>query len=124
MGLQVINLGCKSSKHGDAVQEEINAGLQERLAVAEAGVRQAQSLAEGRAGEAGLLAQQAAELRSQLAEATGKWQEGEVLRRRLHNTIMVQSDCLVRSLHAMTPPQYHHNMLNACRQIASGLRGK
>ena len=71
------------------MQEEINAGLQERLAVAEARLRQAQCLAEGRAGEAGLLAQQAAELRTQLAEATGKWQEGEVLRRRLHNTIMV-----------------------------------
>lgn len=58
--------------------------------MAEAGLQQARSLAEGRAGEAGVLAQQACELRRQLAEATSKWQEGEVLRRRLHNTIMVQ----------------------------------
>lgn len=72
------------------MQEEINAGLQERLAMAEAGLQQARNLAEGRAGEAGVLAQQACELRAQLAEATSKWQEGEVLRRRLHNTIMVQ----------------------------------
>ncbi|KAK9832155.1 hypothetical protein WJX74_000861 [Apatococcus lobatus] len=90
-------------QYQNKAQEEINAGLQERLAMAEAGLQAAQSLAEGRAGEAGVLAQQACQLRAQLAEATSKWQEGEVLRRRLHNTIMelkgnIRVFCRVRPL--------------------------
>ena len=66
--------------------------------MAEAGLQAAQNLAEGRAGEAGVLAQQARELRSQLAEATSRWQEGEVLRRRLHNTIMASTPMNVMHL--------------------------
>lgn len=73
------------------MQAEVNQGLQEGLLVLKQQKALAEALAEGRGQEVQGLRQEVKDLTSRLTEAESRVQQGELIRRKLHNTILVGS---------------------------------
>lgn len=69
----------------------MNQGLQEGLQVLKQQTALAQALAEGRGQEVQGLKQEVKDLTGRLTEAESRVQQGELIRRKLHNTILVGS---------------------------------
>lgn len=73
------------------LQAEVNQGLQEGLLVLKQHKALAEALAEGRGQEVQGLRQEVKDLTGRLTEAESRVQQGELIRRKLHNTILVGS---------------------------------
>ena len=73
------------------MQAEVNQGLQEGLQVLKQQRALAEALAEGRGQEVQGLKQEVKDLTGRLTEAESRVQQGELIRRKLHNTILVQA---------------------------------
>lgn len=73
------------------MQAEVNQGLQEGLQVLKQQKALAEALAEGRGQEVQVLKQEVKDLTGRLTEAESRVQQGELIRRKLHNTILVGS---------------------------------
>lgn len=69
----------------------MNQGLQEGLQVLKQQKALAEALAEGRGQEVQGLKQEVQDLTGRLTEAESRVQQGELIRRKLHNTILVSS---------------------------------
>ena len=72
------------------MQAEVNQGLQEGLEVLKQQKALAEALAEGRGQEVQGLRQEVKDLTGRLTEAESRVQQGELIRRKLHNTILVR----------------------------------
>ncbi|KAL3149974.1 hypothetical protein ABBQ38_013330 [Trebouxia sp. C0009 RCD-2024] len=84
-------------------QAEVNQGLQEGLQVLKQQKALAEALAEGRGQEVQGLKQEVHDLTGRLTEAESRVQQGELIRRKLHNTILelkgnIRVFCRVRPL--------------------------
>lgn len=86
------------------MQAEVNQGLQEGLQVLKQQKALAEALAEGRGQEVQGLKQEVLSLTGRLTEAESRVQQGELIRRKLHNTILVRN--------ALTPA--HKNPVCPC----------
>jgi hypothetical protein len=71
------------------IQAEVNSSLAEQLAAAQDAAAAAQALAEARGGDTAGLRQRVATLETAVAAAENRVQELEIVRRKLHNTILV-----------------------------------
>lgn len=71
------------------MQAEVNQGLQEGLQVLKQQKNLAEALAEGRGQEVQGLKQEVKDLTGRLTEAESRVHQGELIRRKLHNTILV-----------------------------------
>lgn len=71
------------------LQAEVNQGLQEGLEVLKQQKALAEALAQGRGEEVQGLKGQVKDLTGRLTEAEERLQQGELIRRKLHNTILV-----------------------------------
>ena len=71
------------------LQAEVNQGLQEGLEVLKQQKALAEALAEGRGQEVQGLKREVQDLIGRLTEAESRVQQGELIRRKLHNTILV-----------------------------------
>lgn len=74
----------------------MNQGLQEGLQVLKQQKALAEALAEGRGQEVQGLKQEVHDLTGRLTEAESRVQQGELIRRKLHNTILVSSSSYVK----------------------------
>ena len=72
------------------LQAEVNQGLQEGLEVLKQQKALAEALSQTRGDEMQGLKQQIASLTGQLTEAQERVQQAEIIRRKLHNTILVR----------------------------------
>ena len=72
-----------------ALQAEVNQGLQEGLEVLKQQKALAEALAQGRGEEMQGLKLEVKDLTGRLTEAEDRVQQGELIRRKLHNTILV-----------------------------------
>lgn len=82
---------CRGLAFWACVQAEVNQGLQEGLLVLKQQKALAEALAEGRGQEVQGLKQEVKDLTGRLTEAESRVQQGELIRRKLHNTILVRS---------------------------------
>ena len=88
------------------MQAEVNQGLQEGLQVLKQQKNLAEALAEGRGQEVQGLKQEVKDLTGRLTEAESRVQQGELIRRKLHNTILVGSPSdWAKSLHRLISKQ-------------------
>lgn len=76
--------------YASMMQAEINQGLQEGLDVLKQQKALAEALSQTRGEEVHNLKQQIASLTAQLTEAQDRVQQAEIIRRKLHNTILVR----------------------------------
>ena len=84
-----------------SLQAEVNQGLQEGLDVLKQQKALAEALSQTRGEEVQGLKQQIASLTSQLTEAQDRVQQAEIIRRKLHNTILVRHENMNRSMSAV-----------------------
>ena len=82
--MRCVHTGCLP-----ALQAEVNQGLQEGLEVLKQQKALAEALAQGRGEEMQGLKLQVKDLTGRLTEAEDRVQQGELIRRKLHNTILV-----------------------------------
>lgn len=78
------------------LQAEVNQGLQKGLDVLKQQKALADALSQTRGEEVQGLKQQIASLTSQLTEAQDRVQQAEIIRRKLHNTILVRRKNMCR----------------------------
>lgn len=85
-----------------SLQAVVNQGLQEGLDVLKQQKALAEALSQTRGEEVQGLKQQIASLTSQLTEAQDRVQQAEIIRRKLHNTILVRHKNMNTSMSAVT----------------------
>ena len=81
--------GCYLSHCGAILQAEMNTGLADQLAFAGEARRVAEELARARLAECAALKKRVAAAETARAAAERRAAEGELVRRKLHNTILV-----------------------------------
>jgi hypothetical protein len=102
-------IGCCMARN--FMQAEVNVGLAEQLEVARESQRIAEALAASRGAEAATLRKRCTEAEAGRAAAEAAAAQGEVLRRKLHNTILVR---LIIPLFGMLPAWFGRGVQEAC----------